>query len=311
MIVIAGPTASGKTDLAAALARLLGGEIVSADSRQVYRDLDAGTAKPKLDAQGRLDGVLYHLVDCAGPAERFDAGRFDALARPLCAEIAARGRLPIVAGGTGLYLRALLEGLSALPPADLALRARLEEEARRDGRASLHGRLVSVDPEAAAGIPANNIQRVVRALEVYELTGRPISSHWKDRPAQPGLKAASLVIDWPAEEQRRRIEARSRDLWPGLLAEVERLCVRPGAPYTGEEPGFQSLGYAEALLVLRGGLKSVEGLERLIRSTLAYAKRQRTWFRGQLKAQTVQGASLERMVEQALGLLQVHETATA
>ena len=310
MIVIAGPTASGKTDLAAALARRLGGEIVSADSRQVYRGLDAGTAKPKLDAQGKLGGVLCHLVDCAEPAERFDAGRFVALARPRCAEISSRGLVPIVAGGTGLYLRALLEGLSSLPPADLALRARLEADAARDGRPGLHRRLAQVDPEAAASIPANNIQRVVRALEVYELTGRPISSHWKDAPAQPGLTAAALVIEWPADELRRRIEERSRALWPGLLVEVERLCVRPGAPYTGQEPGFQSLGYAEALLVLRG-LSDDEGLQRLIRSTLAYAKRQRTWFRGQLKAKTVEGTSLERMVEQALSLLEAHETAAA
>jgi tRNA dimethylallyltransferase len=317
-VVIVGPTASGKTELALALARALGGEIVSADSRQVYRELCAGTAKPQRDLQGRVDGVFYHLVDCVPITEPFDAGRFAVLAREQVAEARRQGRVPIVAGGTGLYIRALLEGLCALPQRDEALRRRLEAEARAHGGASLHERLARVDPEAAAAIPPNNIQRVVRALEVCELTGRPISAHWRDHKNERGADrrpattapprgavvplggqitpSAILRIDWPPEVLRQRITKRAETMWPRMLAEVRELLRR----FSGEEPGFRSLGYPEAIACAQGRLSTDEGLARLVNHTCAYARRQRTWFRHQLSAQAVAGGRLEDMLGQAL-----------
>ena len=300
MIIIVGATASGKTDLAVALARTIGGEIVSADSRQVYQEISAGTAKPRRDHAGRVDGVAYHLVDCASLAEPYDAGRFAAAARAVVADISGRGLTPIVAGGSGLYVRAFLEGLSDLPPRDEGLRRRLEAEALAHGRQHLHERLSRLDPEAAAAIPANNIQRVVRALEVCELTGRRISALWKadrERLSREHLAAAATFrIDWPADGLRRRIVQRAESMWPGMLEEVRGLL----ASFTGREPGFQSLGYPEALACVRGELEPEEGLRRLVQATCAYARRQRTWFRHQLSATPLAGGDREDMLQKAL-----------
>lgn len=284
MIVLAGPTASGKTALAVALAEALGGEVVSADSRQVYRRLDAATAKPSPEERRR---VRHWLVDCADPAEAYDAGRFAREAAAAIAGIRARGRLPVVCGGTGLYLEALLEGLSPLPPRDPAVRARLEDEARERGREALHARLAAADPAAAAGIPPANLARVIRALEVLELTGRPISAHWKDGRA--GGLAAGLVLrlELDPAENRRRIETRARAMWPALLEEVRALVP---AEFTGEEPGFTSVGYPQALAVLEGELAPEEGLRAMVAATAAYAKRQRTWLRGRLDAAALDAA---------------------
>jgi tRNA dimethylallyltransferase len=278
VIVLAGPTASGKTALAVALAEALGGEVVSADSRQVYRRLDAATAKPTPEQRRR---VRHWLVDCAGPEETYDAGRFAREASAAIADIRARGRLPVVCGGTGLYLKALLEGLAPLPPRDAALRARLEAEAARLGPAALHERLAKADATAAAAIPPANLPRVIRALEVLELTGRPITAHWREGRA--GAVPAELVLRLELEpaESRRRIEARARAMWPALLEEVRALVP---AVYNGEEPGFTSLGYPQALAALGGECSAEEGLSAMISATAAYAKRQRTWLRGQLDA---------------------------
>ena len=278
MIVLVGPTASGKTDLAVALASALQGEIVSADSRQVYRLLDAGTAKPSAAQRER---AKHWLLDCADPTETFDAARWAKEAAVIIAAIRARGRIPIVCGGTGLYVRALLEGLSPLPPRNEAVRSRLAAQAESIGKAALHARLAAADPAAAAGIPPENIQRVTRALEVLELTGRPISEHWsKGRSA--GLSADLILrLDMTAAASRERIEKRALSLWPGLLAEIRALVP---ARFIGDEPGFTSLGYREALACAQGKLSEGEGLAGMIRSTVAYAKRQRTWFRNQLSS---------------------------
>jgi tRNA dimethylallyltransferase len=279
--------------------------VVSADSCQIYRELSVGTAKPVRDAAGLVDGVAYHMLDQASIAENFDAGRYARAASACIAEISARGRTPIVAGGTGLYLKALLEGLAPLPPRDPEARRRLEAEAQEHGRASLHARLARLDPEAAAAIPANNIQRTVRALEVIGLTGRPISELWRQGRrgslAEAGLPAprAVLRIDWPAEELRQRIARRSRGMWPDLLEEVRGLLKK----FSGTEPGFQSLGYAEAVACARGELPPQEGLARLVASTCAYAKRQRTWFRTQLAAQPLAGGDPDSMLRGACALI--------
>lgn len=281
MLVLAGPTASGKTDLSVALAEALGAEIVSADSRQVYRRLDAGTAKPTAAQRAR---VPHHLLDCADPSEAYDAARWAKEATVAIAGIRARKRIPLICGGTGLYLKALLEGLAPLPPRDEALRARLAAESKAD----LHARLTKIDPEAAAGIPAGNIQRVVRALEVFELTGKPISEHWRER--RDGAVPADLVLrlELTPERSAERIEARTRAMWPGLLAEVAALVPKE---FSGNEPGFTSLGYREALACVRGELADDAGLEELLKGTLAYAKRQRTWFRTQLVASALDASA--------------------
>jgi len=282
VIVIAGPTASGKTDLAYQLAVAVGGcEIVSADSRQVYRRLDAGTAKP---SAAQRAAVPHWLLDVAEPTEAFDAARWAKEASSAIADIRARRKLAIVCGGTGLYLKALLEGLAPLPPRDEELRARLSAESR----AELHARLTTIDPEAAAAIPAGNIQRVVRALEVFELTGKPISAHWRER--REGAVAADLVLrlELPPERSRERIEARAREMWPGLVAEVKALVPKE---FTGAEPGFTSLGYREALACARGEISSDDALAEMIQGTAAYAKRQRTWFRTQLTARALDASA--------------------
>ncbi|MDD5303215.1 MAG: tRNA (adenosine(37)-N6)-dimethylallyltransferase MiaA [Elusimicrobia bacterium] len=285
MIVLAGPTASGKTDLAISIALALGAEVVSADSRQVYRRLDAGTAKPSAEQRAR---VRHWLLDCAEPSETFDAARWAKEAAAAIADIRARGKTPLVCGGTGLYLRALLDGLSPLPPRDEAVRARLAAEAEKLGREALHARLAKSDPEAAAGIPPANLQRVLRALEVLELTGKPISAHWREG-REGGVRAAlTLRLELSPELSRERIEARAKGMWPGLMAEVKALVP---AEFSGLEPGFTSLGYREALACARGEMSPDEGLDKLISGTLAYAKRQRTWFRNQLDAEALDASA--------------------
>ncbi|MBI4679435.1 MAG: tRNA (adenosine(37)-N6)-dimethylallyltransferase MiaA [Elusimicrobia bacterium] len=296
VVAVVGPTASGKTELAVALARSLGGEVVSADSRQLYRGFDAGTAKPRLTAGRDADGIPHHLIDAADPSETVSAGRYARMAGPVLEAIVGRGRVPIVAGGTGLYIRALLDGLSDLPEADQALRSRISEEARTRGWEALHRRLAEFDPEAAARIPKNNRSRLMRALEVRELTGRPISSFWK-KGAERRWETVYLSIVWPPDRLRARIVDRAQAMWPGILDETRRHLER----WTGLEAAFQSLGYREALSCLEGRITADEGLALLIRATTAYAKRQRTWFKNQLPAATrVEGGPTQRMLDAAL-----------
>jgi tRNA dimethylallyltransferase len=179
------------------------------------------------------------------------------------------------------------------------VRARLEAEARETGKAALHARLAAVDPKAASGIPANNLQRVIRALEVYELTGKPISEHWAENPRK-SAGAASFIIEWPAAALAERIRERAESMWPALLAEVRGLLKT----FRGDEPGFLSLGYREAAACARGELSEAEGLARLISETRAYAKRQRTWFRGQLAgAVAIPGGPLDDMLRRTLEAL--------
>ncbi len=278
------------------MARRLPGEIISADSRQVYRHLNAGTAKPERDPAGLAHGVPYGLIDIAEPGESFDAGRFADLAGEIAKDILARGAVPIVAGGTGLYIKALLRGLSPLPRKDAAVRGRLEALAQKKGRRFLHHLLAALDPAAAAKIDPNNLQRVIRALEVMEISRKPISESWNIRP-QPQFEALILSIERPPQELRGRIETRCRAMWPEILAEVGRLVP---ARYNGQEPGFQSLGYPQALAVRRGEISCEEGLAGFIQKSLAYAKRQRTWFRRQEKGVSISGGGPDLMESQAL-----------
>jgi len=305
VIVLVGPTASGKTELAAALAVELGGEVVSADSRQVYRFLDAATAKPSSELRAR---VPHWLIDVADPAEAYDAARFAAEASAAVNAIRARGKTPIVCGGTGLYIRALLEGLSPLPPRDPAVRARLEALAASDGPRALHARLAKADPVAAAAIPAANLQRVMRALEVLELTGKTLAENWA-AGRTGGVKASAVLrLEVSAPVLRERIERRARAVWPGLLAEVSALVP---SRFKGDEPGFSSLGYRQAQSVLAGELSEAKGLAEMVRVTNAYAKRQRTWFKTQLEARSIDaGAAPDQILEHARKTLEENREAT-
>lgn len=301
---IVGPTASGKTDLSLALARRIPSEIICADSRQVYKHLDAGTSKPAGEWR-RINGaevfiyqnVVHHAIDCVDPSASFDAGQFAELASRAIGMIRANGHQPMVVGGTGLYFRALLEGLDPMPKRDPAIRERLAELAETAGPEILHERLQKVDPDAAARIPARNVHRVVRALEVYELTGKPISEHWTGGKAAR-FPAVYIGLLWTKAELDERIEERCRAMFPNILGEVRGLVP---ARYSGREPGFKSIGYPEALACLSGGLTEDKALESFIRSTKAYAKRQATWFKKQTRVHWIPagGGDAESWADQA------------
>jgi tRNA dimethylallyltransferase len=272
------------------LARGIPSELVSADSRQIYRGFDVGTNK---------SGVAHQLIDIATPDVRFIAGQFLHLASKTVAEIRTRRNHPIVVGGTGLYIKALLEGLSPVPPTSVPLRSRLESSYQKDGEQAMRQTLRSLDPIAEKSIPINNKQRLLRALEVCELTGRPISESWSHRSGAAPGPWLCLRIDWPAEELRRRLQRRCETMWPALIRETRALLER----FTGAEPAFEGVGYREALSVIEGRLPETDGYAAFVKATLAYAKRQGTWFRHQLKAQSIEGGSTEHMVHQAQRLV--------
>jgi len=270
---LVGPTASGKTALALELARLLPVEVVSCDSQAVYRGMDVGTAKPTPKERAE---VPHHLVDVAEVGEEFSAARYVELADEAIADIHARGKLPLVVGGTGLYLSALLYGLAAAPPKDEAVRRRLEGEVRRLGAPALHARLAQVDPEAAARISPGDPVRIVRALEVWELTGKPITQFHREHPRRPRYRALVLGVTPPRDELYRRVDERAVRMFEGgLLEETRALARAPGARRQLE----RCIGYGEALDVLEGRATPAEALARMQREQRRYAKRQLTWFR--------------------------------
>jgi tRNA dimethylallyltransferase len=273
IVVLAGPTGSGKTRLGIELARRLGGEIVNADSQQVYRHLELGTAKPT--AAERAE-VPHHLLDVAEPGEGMDAARFVALADAAIAEITARGRLPLVVGGTGLYLRALLHGVVEAPGRDPALRARLTAEAEALGRPALHARLAAVDPASAARIRPNDLVRVVRALEVAA-GGRTQSALHDAHAFRPERhRALFLALDPPREALKARLDARVEAMFVGgLLDEARWLFAR----FDGAPPGRLPIGYAEALEVVSGKLAIAEAIHRVQVAHRQYARRQVIWLR--------------------------------
>ena len=271
LVTICGPTASGKTALAVELAEKLDAEIVSADSQQCYRGLDAGTAKPSPEERSR---ARHHLLDVADPEEQLDAARFVQLADAAIADISARGKRVIVAGGTGLWIRALLRGLLDAPGASPELRAALREDFERLGVPALHARLVQIDPGAAARILPNDRVRIERALEVHALSGRPLSELQREhRFAQARYEALLSFLDPPREVLRQRIEARTRRMFAdgSLRRETEWLLSR------GAGKALKIIGYGEMAEALRtGNFAAAE--ERTKARTRQYAKRQRTWF---------------------------------
>src|SRR5690606_32505572 len=283
-IAIMGPTASGKSAYALELAERLGGEIASVDSALVYRGLDIGAAKPDREELAR---VPHHLVDLREPWQPYSAAEFAADAKSAIDGIVARGRLPILAGGTGLYFRALLEGLSDMPEADEAMRAAIAAEAQARGWAALHEELARVDPEAASRIHATDAQRIQRALEVYRLSGRAISD-WRRaaRGRRLPLKVLKLVLAPPQRViLHQRIERRfDAMLEAGFPDEVRALRALPGLaahPRPLDLPALRAVGYRQAWEFLDGAGSAETFRARAIAATRQLAKRQYTWLRGE------------------------------
>jgi tRNA dimethylallyltransferase len=292
MILLLGPTASGKSALAMALAERLPLEIVSVDSAQVYRGLDIGTAKPSGEERAR---VPHHLIDIVEPEDPYSAARFATDAAARIADIEARGRLPLLVGGTMLYAKALIEGLHDLPPADPGLRLALEQEAASLGWPALHRRLAVIDPETAARLAPHDAQRIQRALEIHRSTGRPLSDWLAEGRRQNAMGAqrartVTVIALEPSDRAvlHRRIEARFRTMiGQGLIEEVRLLRERPGLP--PDCPAMRSVGYRQVREWLDAG--TPDPLERLIErgvaATRQLAKRQLTWLRSMTGRQVI------------------------
>lgn len=275
-LILTGPTGSGKTDWALRLASELPVEIVSVDSALVYRGLDIGTAKPDRAARER---VPHHLIDIRDPAQSYSAGDFVVDAVRAAADIRRRGRVPFLVGGTMLYLRALLRGIAALPRASAALRAEIDEEARRAGWAEMHRRLAGVDPPAAARIHPNDPQRIQRALEVYRATGRPISEL---QGATRGAPEFAGAMRWALVPDRARLDdrlaARFHEMMRGgFLDEVRALHAR--GDLTSEHPSMRSVGYRQLWAHLDAACTLEDAIRAGIAATRQLVKRQLTWLR--------------------------------
>jgi len=274
LVVILGPTASGKTALSLHLAERLQGEIVSCDSVAVYRELEIGTAKP---SQGERRRVPHHLIDIAGPEESVTAGDYSRLARQALGEIAARGHLPIVVGGSGLYLRALLEGLFSGPPRSEELRIRLRERAQERGTDYLHKLLRRIDPAAAQTIHANDVPKVVRALEVSISARTPMTGLWRQgRDALQGFRILRVGLNPDREALYARINQRAQEMFSNGLLEETRVLVER---YGSSAWPLNSLGYKQAMQHLRGEISLEQAVLAAQQGHRNYAKRQMTWFR--------------------------------
>ena len=277
ILIICGPTASGKTALAAELALRLDGEVVSADSMQVYRGMDIGTAKP---TRGEMRGVPHHMLDVADPRENYSVARYVAQAVPIVDGILARGKLPIVAGGTGLYLDNLVAGRQFAPFApDSGLRERLQERVRTEGLPALRRELERADPEAAGRIHPNDEKRTLRALEVYLATGKTITQHDRDSRALPNRYTPLTIAlnfgerPWLWERIDRRVD---RMMAQGLEGEVRGLLA---SGVSRECTAMQAIGYKEIAAAIAEGRPAAEGAEEVKLRSRQYAKRQLTWFR--------------------------------
>jgi tRNA dimethylallyltransferase len=277
IVVIVGPTGAGKTRLALRLAEQLGGEVVSADSQQVYRGMDVGTGKASAAERAR---IVHHLLDVITPDEEMTAQRFVDLADRAIADATARGAPVIVCGGTGLYVRALLFGLFAGPPASPALRAELVERARSGGTRALHAELAAIDPTAAAKIDPNDEKRIVRALEVFRLTGEPMSAHQArhdHRTLAPRYEARVVGLGPPRDALYPAIDARVDEMIAaGLEAEIATLRAAGYAPPLRSQ---QAIGYAELHAAAEGRTTRERAIELIKRNSRHYARRQLSWYR--------------------------------
>lgn len=276
--VVIGPTASGKTDLSIYLAKKLNGEVISGDSMQIYRGLSIGTAKATKE---EMAGVPHHLIDIKNPDESFSAAEFQLLAREKIADINARGKLPIICGGTGLYIQSVLYDYEfGDDAADASVRKQIEEEAERLGPEAIHDQLKAVDPETAAAFHPNNVRRTIRALEIYRLTGEPASKRKRlDAPDEKYDAAiVGITLDRPVLYDRinRRVDAMIES---GLLDEAKWLYSMK----LDLAPAVQAIGYKELFPYLRGEQTLQEAADLLKQNSRRYAKRQLTWFRNKME----------------------------
>ncbi len=295
MVVLLGPTASGKTALSLQLGAQFDGEIVSCDSVAVYRDFEVGTAKPSADQRRQLP---HHLIDIASPAHPYSAGDYSRDARAAVAAITARGHLPIITGGTGLYLRALLMGLFAGPPRIEELRDRLRKTGVRHGSGYLHRLLSRRDPAAAAAIHANDIPKLIRGLEVSLTSGRPMTEAWAEgRDPLTGYRILRIGLEPERKQLYARINQRAAEMFEhGLIAETQRLLEK----YGPELKLFDALGYRQAAAFLRGESAGETAIQLAQQGHRNFAKRQLTWFRREPDVYWLRGfGDAPEIVEQA------------
>lgn len=297
VLAILGPTATGKSRLGMAIAEILGGEIVNADALQVYRGLDIGTAKPALEERER---VPHHLIDILDPQETWSAGEFARRAEEAIAEVQKRGGVAIVVGGSGLYLRALFEGISPVPPGDPDVRRELRERLEKEGLAPLREELRRLDPETAGRLTAGDTQRILRALEVALVSGKPLSAWIAEQPFGTQRIAAirvgltlprGILYDQIAGRVARMMEAGWREEVAGLL----RRGVSP------DVPAFQAIGYRQLVRHLEGNGSLEQAVAEIVKETRRFAKRQETWFR---KEPDVTWFSAQELTRQIPGVLE-------
>ena len=275
-MVVAGPTASGKSAVAVELCRRIGGEVVSADSMQVYRGMDVGTAKATREEMG---GVPHHMLDVADPDVSFSAAMYGEMAERDVEDILSRGLVPVVCGGTGLYIDALTRPMGFARPGDEVIRKRLTEEAEAPGgKERLHERLMRIDPETAGRLSPNDIRRVVRGLEIYELTGKSQTElNRLDAEKEEKYNTFMFALEWPREVLYRRIDLRVDEMIRrGLVEEVRRLMDKG---LSAGSTAMQALGYKEIAQYLRGEISLEEAADRVKMGSRHYAKRQISWFK--------------------------------
>lgn len=275
VIVLAGPTATGKTDLAIELALLVNGEVISADSAQVYRYMDIGTAKPTLEEQR---GIPHHMMDIVYPDEEFSVAQYKAMAEAAIRDILARGKVPIVAGGTGLYISSLVYNIQfSETMSDWAFRERMKALAEQYGPEYLHNKLKEVDPISAQKIHPNNVKRVIRALEVYETTGRPISEHQaQSRTKPPEFEYLLYGLTMDRQKLYERIEKRTDIMMEKGLADEVAKILKMG--YSRDLVSLQAIGYKEIAAAIYGECSMDEAVQQIKLNTRHLAKRQMTWF---------------------------------
>ena len=298
IIYVLGPTCCGKSDVGIAIATEADGEIISADSMQVYRGFDIGTAKLP---PGERGGIPHHMIDCCDPVETFSAGEFQARADRLIGEISGRGRLPIVVGGTGLYLRALLLGLAAVGPADAAVRERLRRRAGRNGIAAAHRLLRRLDPPTARRLPPGDGQRILRALEYRVRTGRRLSDAISRRPfGAERYEALKIGLRIERGELRRRIDRRVDSMFAqGWIEEVEAL-LAAGCPPDAQ--AFAAIGYRDIIKYLNKEVTLEQAKESIKKATHQFLKRQETWFRSERNVNWVDASSPRTARDEAINL---------
>ena len=296
-----GPTASGKSALAVQLALALNGEIISVDSTLVYRGMDIGTAKPTLVERG---GIPHHLIDILDPAESFSTGQFRNKALALMDDITQRGRIPILVGGTMLYFNALNNGLAVLPEADPYIRIMLDDELKNLGKEALHQRLASIDPESAARIHPNDPQRIQRALEVYEISGKPLTAYFADVQQAIPYRIIKLIIapndrltlhDMIAKRFEMMLEQ-------GFIEEVEALINR--GDLSEKMPSIRAVGYRQVWAYLHGEYDKATMIDKGIAATRQLAKRQFTWLRREIDAITLETGQAD-LLESALAHIKI------